>query len=333
MDIFFTRFTLKWLFRLALTILFGFAFTLIFPHRENPWLIMGMLSAIALADGIKLVPRISKLLLLGIITSLSVLAAGFAQYYMAVNIAFIFFIPLLFIWFGYRHHHWLKPILWITLLSIIAALQIMTPVQSLYRSGLLAGGFVVVCVGMFNIPRWFVKQEVQVAIDIALRSLKQLTTEVFDCFTVEYADNIYFFERRLHEQKYKVMESLLRLKRLPLGSNFIEECNNIYLALLDCAQLRWRVSDAATFELCREEMVNLKKALLQAFDSLIKTHATQRVSPLTSLNQPIERLEENYQTILQIAAREPLVFLLFLASIKRLQLAIHSLYEQERVHG
>lgn len=134
-------------------------------------------------------------------------------------------------------------------------------------------------------------------------ALKRLTEDIFACFLhPEYADNLYFFEHRIHHSKTNCLIILQHLA----NTTDISRQLLLYNILLDCGLLRSRVSDKAIFEICRKEFT----AILEAI-----THQT----PENPLSAHITALEVTYQNVLLVTSQQPLPFLLFIYSLKALE--------------
>lgn len=150
--------------------------------------------------------------------------------------------------------------------------------------------------------------------------LRQLNKEVFACFlNAEYQQQLYLYEHRLHEQKRQVFTWLQRLKQLitPIAIMESKQFETILDLTLDYSQLRSRINDPATFELCAKELTGLMLAIDNIYTELMKNK--KKPETLNYLNAKIEQFEVNYQQILQVAARDPIDFMLFLQTFKMLQ--------------
>jgi hypothetical protein len=133
----------------------------------------------------------------------------------------------------------------------------------------------------------------------ALPCLAALSEEIFSCFLQsEYPDALYLYERRLHIAKLKCMRVLT------------PDLYPLYESLLDCAQLRSRIGDHHTFGACAQEL----RAIATDLSKALTDPKFNRAQLETSINQ----LEDSYHNVLQIAARDPVVFLLFINSLKNI---------------
>lgn len=162
-----------------------------------------------------------------------------------------------------------------------------------------------------------------------LEALKALSEKIFSCLlSPDYNNNKYLFERRLHKQKNTCIQSLQQLIQASLFAEkkvlkdkkeiliFLNQTlNSLFDIFIDCALIRQRVTDYSLFEICKDE--------LQALDIEIAhyiNHINDKSRPydISNLNFAINKLESIYNTVLQVAAPEPLAFLLFIESLKEL---------------
>ena len=154
----------------------------------------------------------------------------------------------------------------------------------------------------------------------AIRVLKTLQDEIYACFLqAEYVDSEYLFERRIHSEKRRFALCIEKLKEVDDKNTMLIKLENIYALLLDAAQLRRRVSDHTIFELCQHELKSLLIALDHLFLTLERSITTSQCLDQDFLTREINQLESMFQSILQVTAREPIIFLLFIYHLKVLR--------------
>ncbi len=151
----------------------------------------------------------------------------------------------------------------------------------------------------------------------AIKKLHAVTKDIFDCFVrQEYADNVYLFEHRLHLAKANYFEVIAKLDA---SNQRYHQLQVIFDNLMDVAQLRRRVTDFHIFTICEREMLAISMALDEVFAQMREiTLASKDKIDVYPLEEKITQLADHYQTILNVAAKEPLAFLLFVASLNRL---------------
>lgn len=192
-----------------------------------------------------------------------------------------------------------------------------------------AGAFVAMICQLILLPGFSRDQRARWRF-LSLRYLNDLSMDLFNCFlSVDYPENQYVYERRLHVKKRKFLQALAQLKqyhRKPHSRDFTRQYEQAYEALLDCAQARGRVSDYTLFSLCTNEMQNIMLSIEKCFRQLMFSRKVERDS-FASLSTQINSLEDNYHAVLNVTAREPLVILLLLNALRNFQQALTQLSE------
>ncbi len=156
---------------------------------------------------------------------------------------------------------------------------------------------------------------------------RQLNKTIFACFLdPAYQENIYLFERRIHVFKNKIIESTLQLRNLlqtkyiSNKTEFVYAVNHLDLlfdVVLQYAQLRRRVTDNTIFAVCVAELTAVQDEIEKLLSDMIATFPHKKYHlRADNLFEAIKRFEEIYQNVLRVTSREPLVFLLFIASLQ-----------------
>lgn len=156
------------------------------------------------------------------------------------------------------------------------------------------------------------------AVARAIGCLNDLVEDVFSCLLdPDYVHQLYGFERRLHKQKNRCLRSIHDIEMLSAR----ERCAHVLEVVLDVAAIRRRVSDHTTFSIVASELGNILSALNASFVQ-IKRQALNKEQEFIDehwLTQAISTFEDMYFSVVNVAAREPLVFLLFIDSLKTLK--------------
>lgn len=174
---------------------------------------------------------------------------------------------------------------------------------------------------------------------LSLRYLEKCTCEILNTtLGAAYSQNQYVFERRIHTQKVKwllsfntlraytekVSQDKLKEKKLAI----LKALDNLYDALLECSQIRTRISDFTVFNLCSNELQDIATEIERIFNTLINLSKGHEATINESeLEDKIKNLEINYTNVLRVAAREPLVFSLFIAALQGLERELSHLYK------
>jgi hypothetical protein len=167
----------------------------------------------------------------------------------------------------------------------------------------------------------FAKRSQQVRVHEMLKQLKILNQEIFNCYLVsQYQEEKYIYERRIHQaKKYYLRASLSLIETFPSQSLLKQMANhfdNLFDIMMSVAQLRARIEDFSIFDVCCAELT----AIRDEFDELLKEfsiayHHKNPTRDVKMFQQQIQQLETLYQRVLQVAAPDPFVFVLFIGSL------------------
>jgi len=214
-----------------------------------------------------------------------------------MNILIAFYAMLVtsaFVYLGQRYHRCYAGFF---ILNLLVLLALSIPIT------------IIVCaqLSLFVLLGCVKQLKIKTRFTITLENMCLFSEEIFACLLQsDYPENIYLYERRLHERKQAVLRTLRNNNKL----------ENIYDALQDCSQLRHRVTDHTIFSVCSEELAAISRALSSVFVVMIKHK--KKVVDTSLLDQAISHFEDIYAHVLQVTSREPLVFLMFISTLKGL---------------
>jgi hypothetical protein len=334
--------SIKRLIYLILVTVAAFAVQFKFNHAQDYWLIWSALIISLLTTGEAFKSRIGIMLLTGVAAGLSAVIAASLTSLFPVLAIYLFIITTGCMLLSQRYPHYFLTAFIINLFAIVSAGLPATMPDSGYRFIFILMGAAIALIFQVLFYFHFVINEWHGFIMVTLRQLKKLNTEMFSCYLQpEYIDNIYLYERRIHLQKNKCVTSITSLLDMtPLIEKSLPEkernqhqlaqkkFDEVYDLLLDCSQLRRRVSDHTTFTICSEELTAICQEIERLFEGLMAVVMGKKFFPhINMLQEKIQRLEETYNHVLQVSAREPLVFLLFIFSLKALSNEMAACYE------
>lgn len=324
MELIFTRSSLRYLFYILL---------LLFVYSANAWDLYSsagnyLFFTIALflyahvdISATTALQRFVSVAIVAILSAISIkicgnLALSFAGYNHLLPI-YVLVVVLLCTYLGYKHYF--SAAFAISIITIMSAMVPVTPtfvgdnitaVIMAWISFLVVQLFTMLGYGKFQYRQTSNK---------CFYHLRELNKEIFACFlTSDYQQQLYLHEHRIHEQKRRIFTYLQRLKQmtLPLAIKESKSIEKILDLTFDYSQLRHRVKDASTFELCAKELTGIMAAIDNIYTKLLKNSKKQ--DGLVIFAAKLEQFEANYQQVLQVAARDPLDFMLFLQSLKLL---------------
>ncbi len=335
MNILFTSASLKRLFFFFLTTAITFC---IFSQQHDPqayWLVWTALPLSLITAGDTFIDRLGILLLTAVAAALAAMLTAAVAIYTPLLACSLLLLTISGMAAAYYWPQYYLSIVIIILSAIMSSgfAPPYTDVVGRTYFMLVGLGIALFCQLLF-MP-FYLKNQIRFVRFIALLHLQELNREIFSCLLqLEYADNIYLFERRLHLQKNKCVNAIERMRKLvnaDKSNEFVSQLtclSRLYEGMLDYAQLRRRVSDVNTFAVCKDEFTGLSQAINKAFTQLMRSVARKKHTlDLETLAAWTRRMEESYHHVVQIAAREPLVFLLFIASLNSFRAAIQNFYD------
>jgi hypothetical protein len=209
---------------------------------------------------------------------------------------------------GFLYPGFFYPLIIVNLLTLLARYQ-----PSLWLILVVTG--VILLWQLLNVPRYIPRVRRRLLIK-SMQRLNALNKEVFSCFLqLDYPDNVYVFEKRLHtcKRRYLLVVRYLRsVEAISSGEKYSEKVDALFDIVMDLAQLRRRVSDHTVFGLCTSEMTEVSEEMSQL---LLKIGKSKKID-VELFEEKIELFERNFNHVLKVAAREPVAFLLFIASLK-----------------
>lgn len=291
------------------------------------WLVLSVVLLSYATRGVIVWRNIKTILLVGTFSALSVLLVVYFPF--TALFIYLVLLTLALIYIGQLNADYYYPTFIILFLTLLAACMPDTVVSSVYRAISIGVAALIVAVLQLVYSPWFIAFHVRRWVVQAVWQLDAVANEVFACLLQpDYAETIYLFERRLHEQKNKLMQSILLLHQVSKEKKMNEatqewliatltQLDALFALLLECAMVRWRVMDQSVFALCRNELLAVYGEMCKLLSSLVRViRAKQENIDLESFKHSVQLLEENYQHVLQVAAPDPLALLLFIDSLK-----------------
>lgn len=331
MDFIFTSLAIKRLIYLLLVTLLAFVAEYQFANSEAYWLLWTALALSLLASCDTFMRTMAVICLTGVVAALLAYLAAICAYLMPLLAIYLLIITITCMYLGQHYPKYFLSALMINLLTLLSGGLPATLADYGHRLlFILAGTGMAAGLYLMFWP-YFTRNKLQSYLVLSLRHLMQLNNEIFSCYLQpDYSSNIYLFERRLHLQKDKCLVAMRRLfniiqligekngiEKNALLNDLFRRLNLLYDLMLDYSQLRWRVTDHSTFAVCDPELTAILNEMNLMFREAISLFAHQSHQLHTArLQETIQKLDDNYQSVLRVAAREPLVFLLFIASLK-----------------
>lgn len=315
------------------------------PHihfPESRWLIWAVAMLALVMEGETFKRRLSAIATLGVMTAASVLFVGYAgNWHITAVISFV----LLVGWGAYTSQY--HPAhFWAIIVTVVSGLLsglMPAPLSDLLLRALsvLIGAGIVLCAQLLFYP-YFIRNELRSLMINSFVNLQQINNRIFDCLIdPEYVDNVYLYERRLHDCKQqwmrimgRIRESIALLKETmshderEANEKLVGLQEKLYENMLDFAQLRRRITDYTSLSVCSQEFRDIADEINRLFTAIIMRFDNKNLFINESvLEMKIKRLDDSYHHVLQVAVREPLVFLLFIDSLNAFCETIHRMSE------
>ena len=280
-----------------------------YPHSQAHWLIWSGLFLALITLGATFQQRILYLCLTALGGVIAVWLAEFAQFDTATLSAYLLIVTVLCVYYSEIYPRFVPVFFTINLFAMLASCFPFANADANARLLYLGIGFAAAIILQILFWPGYRRFELRSLSRIALQSLQQLNQEIFSCFLQpDYAENKYIYERRLHTRKIKFMQAVLSIA----DENAAAKLNRLFSLMLDYAQLRARITDYSIFQVCTLELTTLLDEINNFYAKLKRANTFD----ISTLLNSIQRLEDNYQNVLKVTAKEPLPFALFIASVR-----------------
>jgi uncharacterized membrane protein YgaE (UPF0421/DUF939 family) len=294
---------------ISVSALLGLYFSMPLVLRRRYGLVVG----IALAIG-----------LLALITSL--IAAS------TIQLAFFLFVlSLITVYIGLTYHG-LWPAAFVASFYAILSAGLLTNLDgSMQRFCCIVLGFAIAIAVQIVFGRIRVAADLRYALAESLLRLAELSQAIFSCYVAHnYQEEHFNYEKNLHACRgsflYKISQARTLLTHITSSQQqefstvvgCIEQCYEIFQSL---GLLIQRVDDHSTFAVADKEFL----ALSGNVDTYLRQMATEintqkiRHEEYAILSENIYELEEINRTVLQVVAKDPLVFMIFIQDMYALE--------------
>ena len=200
----------------------------------------------------------------------------------------------------------LKPLAWPYLFGVISLSAVLASLNPQYF-----------------MPQRALRSEAALCQRNGFRALAEFTQTLFAGLAASYyPQNTYSVERALHFSRTRCLSVIDAWQRVGVPTDLqatLMRLQETFTLLIDASQLRFRISDFTVFGLCADEIHGLGNALVAALRQL-EYHQQLAPAELARLQQALAQWDVIYQQVINVSAREPVVFVLFTEALKRLVL-------------
>jgi hypothetical protein len=160
--------------------------------------------------------------------------------------------------------------------------------------------------------------------------LAGLSRAIFSCYmTHNYMDNYFNHEKTLHSERSRYLYEINQArcwvdKTTGAPQHFflriIDLLEQAYEVLQAISLLIYRVEDHSTFAVADKEFLAISGSVVNEFDRLAEQLRRKKssIARTNILNENIYEFEEINRSALQVVAREPLVFMIFIQDMHEL---------------
>jgi hypothetical protein len=318
------RLQLQQILRVVIAAILAFGLAAYFHIPEGYWIsvsaLLGLYFSMPLAMQRRYGLFISIAFAIGLLAVITSLLAG-AVIQLAV---FLFILSLVTIYMGLTYPA-LWPAAFIASFYAVLSAGLLTNLDgAMQRFCCIVLGFAIAIVVQIIFTRIRVTADLRSALADSLLRLAQLNQAIFSCYVAHnYQEEHFNYEKKLHASRgsflYKINQARALLTHITLSQqqkfsavvDCIEQCYEIFQSL---GLLIQRVDDHSTFAVAEKEFL----ALSGNVDTYLRQMAAEintlkiRHEESAILSENIYELEEINRTVLQVVAKDPLVFMIFI---------------------
>lgn len=275
--------------------------------------------------------------LCGMVIAINVLIANYAASLYYLLACYLFLTTFMMVYVGFSHLQLFFATFVINMLGIISAGNPAAPEDLITRIGcVLVGTVVALIITAIIWPPRSTHLLRQQFVD-CLEEMDKLQQQIFSIYLKrDYPERHFYYEKKLnHEQQYLfcVMEKarflLTKLKK-PQAEKFkpvFSDLSELFEIIISLGNLRYRVKDYATFEVCEKEFLLVTKNLSNMLMLLAQKICGEAKINETSFNfKPyVQALEAIYSGALRVVSKEPIVFLIFMQNLNALETNLKTL--------
>lgn len=215
-----------------------------------------------------------------------------------------------------------------SIVLLIAATEVKPTSLPLWIGVIILGGL---CGSLSIKPFWlagYLRSDAEIYQRNGFKALAEYTQIFFAGLEASYyPQHIYRVERALHFKRMRCLQVIEAWQMIAERSHTVKACARLketFTLLIDASQLRFRISDFTVFGLCADEIKQLGKTLVAGLTQL-EHQNTLAANELQSIQQALAHWDAIYQQVVNVSAREPVVFVLFTETLKRLVLSLEQI--------
>lgn len=235
-------------------------------------------------------------------------------HFLSVNIIILALYLSLFFFISVK----LQPALfWVNFFGLISAGLPCSLVATMYRLQWIGLGLCVVVIFRLIIFPPTLSNERKHDLLVFFKQLDRLQRIIFHIYLQrDYKFQWFFYEKKIHQYLAELFQQVNLLRKLSQQINW--QCENLLAYFISLGNLRYRIKDYATFEVCEIELKKISNALSRALKSIKK--------PGPELREAIDQFKQIYDNTLTVITNDPIDFLIFIDNLQRIEFSV-SKYE------
>jgi len=285
-----------------------------FPTSQDYWIILSACLLVQVRVGDLFKYHLLSQLTAGLLAALLVFFSSFLGKNLLFISIFLGITSLSTIYVGFRWKNLFFAVYIVNLFVMIGGgMPVDLQIAAARRQCVITGMAIAMLVTFTSWPSYY-KFAVKEAILNCRNVYRKMLTHIFSIYLMhDYLPHYLDYEKKLYQLSREFFywsQTLSRLskekpnKKLPLKN--IERIFELITAL---GLLRYRVKDHTTFEVIDQELKNILASLIKKL---------KKPNLMNNISSNIEKLEEVYQSALQVVSQEPIVFLFFIENLKAL---------------
>jgi uncharacterized membrane protein YccC len=329
-------------FRQILRLILAAALALWLSHTlqwsESYWITLAALLSLQMSSAPLLRQKELILIVTAVLAAVAATITNYISPHVVILALFLFFSTLATVMVGLR---W--PLFWgaTFLINFFAALSSGFPtdmdgVRKRFLCILMGFGIAIVLQKCFFPSR--LRNDVRWALTQALQDLIDLNQAVFNCFlAVNYPEKQFEYTKKIHQKRrdfsYSISIARELLKKIKGNkdkpANILCTIEELYEIIQALGTLLYRVEDHSTFQIAYKELLALSETISKDLRAikLLLLEKTKIAPPQDVLKDNIFQLEDVNHAALNVAAKDPMVFLLFIQDLFSLQKGMLQLTE------
>lgn len=311
--------------------------------KELVWLILASLFFAHATLEEPLLRRTYIIIVSGLAAAICVVIGGLVATNLPLTWLFVILVTAGCVWRGITCKGWAYPMVIVNVLAVLSVYKAASLHDGMYRALAIFDALIIVADAQIILLPFFWGSEFNRCRKMTFYHMRQYVKSVFCCLqSSDYPDNVYYYEAKIHAAKVNCMHGIVAMREKERSNNGLfdgyssEDLQNVFEVIVDIGQLRRRVSDHTVFALNATEINNLEKTIMRMLTAMSRGKKEDVTHLCQVLLNFIQQFDDSFESVVKVAAKEPMAFVLFNAGLNTLLRTIESLHgkvNMETVHA